>query len=374
MHFRFAPRLVLSAAIIGFVPMGVTAAQGSQDDNTAYGTTAAEFLLLGANARGTALGGSYVAVATDVGGLNANPAATALMTRPGAQFSQYNYVADTKFSWGAIAFPFGGGARAFGIQVGTYGFSDQPVYTAAAPEGTGEFYSVSQTFAGLTFAQNFSDRFSVGFTAKMVSDQLGEASGTAFGVDFGTHFHSNLSGKPIRFAFTLSNLGTKLSYDGDGIRFNGARDRMPGDEDSELTEDAQPSLYRTTAFSLPTVFRVGLAYDVVSSSSSRVTVMGEFNQPSGNKAGFGAGAELAAMRLGGSGFGIAARGSYTMVPAAKYDTDFFGVSAETEGSVGLALGAGINYQTSGFSLGFDYAWKQMGLLGDTNFFTVSLGW
>ncbi|HRP07378.1 MAG TPA: hypothetical protein PLL69_02725, partial [Gemmatimonadales bacterium] len=186
MHFRFAPRLVLSATCFGLVPMAVTAAQGSQDDNTAYGTTAAEFLLLGANARGTALGGSYVAVATDVGGLNANPAATALMTRPGAQFSQYNYVADTKFSWGAIAFPFGGGSRAFGLQVGTYGFSDQPVYTAAAPEGTGEFYSVSQTFAGLTFAQNFSDRFSVGFTAKMVSDQLGEASGTAFAVDFGT--------------------------------------------------------------------------------------------------------------------------------------------------------------------------------------------
>src|SRR5690606_40156521 len=88
--------------------------------------------------------GSYIAVATEVGGLNANPAATALMTRPGAQFSQYDYVGETKLNWGAIAFPFGGGARAFGVQVGTFGFSDQPVYTAAEPDGTGELYSVSE--------------------------------------------------------------------------------------------------------------------------------------------------------------------------------------------------------------------------------------
>lgn len=373
MNRKFAPRLVLSAAIIGLAPVAVSAqGAGGTSDNTGYGTTTAEFLLLGANARGTALGGSYIAVATEVGGLNANPAATALMTRPGAQFSQYDYVGETKLNWGAIAFPFGGGARAFGIQVGTFGFSDQPVYTAAEPDGTGELYSVSETFAAVTFAQNFSDRFSVGFTAKGVFDQLGQASGSAFAVDFGTHFHSNLSGRPIRFAFTLANLGTKLTYDGERLRTDAARDPIPGQDG--ITEEPQPARFRTTPFSLPTVFRVGLAYDVVSQANSRVTLMGEFNQMNSNKAGFGFGAELAAMRLGGTGFGVAARGSWTAYPAENYDEDFTGLTLEKEKSPGLALGAGINYQTPTFSLGFDYAWKTMGLLGDTNFFTVSLGW
>ena len=158
-------RLVLSASALGFVP-GTVSAQQDIADNVAYGTTTAEYLLLGANARGMALGGSYIAVATDVGGLNANPAATALMTRPGAQFSQYDYVAETKFNWGAVAFPFGGGARAFGIQLGTFGFSEQPVYTVENPEGTGEVYSVNETFAAVTFAQNFSDRFSASNAAE----------------------------------------------------------------------------------------------------------------------------------------------------------------------------------------------------------------
>ena len=193
MQMRTSLSLAIAATLTGIMPVSARA-QEDVADNVAYGSTTAEFLLLGANARGTALGGSYIAMATEVGGLNANPAATALMTRPGAQFSQYDYVAETKLNWGAVAFPFGGGARAFGIQLGTFGFSDQPVYTVENPEGTGEVYSVSETFAAITFAQNFSDRFSVGLTAKGVFDQLGQASGSAFAIDFGTLFHSNLSG------------------------------------------------------------------------------------------------------------------------------------------------------------------------------------
>lgn len=373
MNRSFTHRLVLSAALLGFLPAAVTA-QTQNPDNVSYGSTTAEYLLLGANARGSALGGAYIAVATDVGGLNANPAATALMTGPGAQFSQYNYVADTKLNWGAIAFPFGGGSGTFGMQLGTFGFSSQPVYTVQTPDGTGEVYDVSETFAALTYAKNFSDRFSVGFTAKGVFDQLGQASGSAFAVDFGTHFHSAVGGKPIRFAFTLTNLGTKMKYDGDAIRTTAPRQTLPG-EDPVKSED-QPAILRTTGFSLPTVFRVGLAYDLLSGANSRLTVLGEFNQANSNKAGFGFGAELASNKLGGSPFGLAVRGSYSAAPAnnAAY-FDQVGVTRESDEKLqGLALGGGLMYQTASVSLGFDYAWKKMGLLGDTNFFTVSLGW
>jgi hypothetical protein len=34
----------------------------------------------------------------------------------------------------------------------------------------------------------------------------------------------------------------------------------------------------------------------------------------------------------------------------------------------------LNYASEGFLLGFDYAWRYMGVLGGTNFFTVNLGW
>jgi hypothetical protein len=106
--------------------------------------------------------------------------------------------------------------------------------------------------------------------------------------------------------------------------------------------------------------------------------MGEFNQARSNKAAFGFGAELAAGKLGGSGFGVALRGSFSSQPANSYALDSFGVGGDEapddEGMHGLALGGGLMYETSGFNVGFDYAWKNMGLLGDVSFFTVSLGW
>ena len=60
-----------------------TRAAIGQEDNTAYGTTSAEFLLLGAGARGAALGGAFAAIATDVSALYYNPAGAALMSRRG---------------------------------------------------------------------------------------------------------------------------------------------------------------------------------------------------------------------------------------------------------------------------------------------------
>ena len=90
-------------------------AQVQNQDNTAYGGTSGEFLLLGAGARGAALGGAYAALATDVTALYYNPAGLAQMTRPSLMVSTYSYVAQTRYSWVGLALPLGGGARAVGI-------------------------------------------------------------------------------------------------------------------------------------------------------------------------------------------------------------------------------------------------------------------
>ena len=66
-----APGWLLAFGLLNALP-AVAAAQNNtgqpvgQEDNTAYGTTSAEFLLLGAGARGTALGSSFASIVTDV--------------------------------------------------------------------------------------------------------------------------------------------------------------------------------------------------------------------------------------------------------------------------------------------------------------------
>jgi hypothetical protein len=374
-HFS-ARNLALVAALLGGLPALSVAQTDDQinQDNTGYGTTAAEFLLFGAGARGTALGTAFAAIANDVSALYYNPAGIALMPRAGAMVGTYDYVAETRYSWGGIAFPFGGGSRSVGIQVGTFGFRDQPVYTAEQPDGTGSVYSVSQTVAGLSFAQNFSDRFSAGITAKGVFDNLGEASGSAFAVDFGTNFHAQLSGHPIRFSFVVSNLGTNLSYSGSALETDAPRDSIPGE--AEVPQNPQPAEFRTKDFPLPTIFRVGLAYDLIAGDNNRLTLLSDFNQPNNNAAGFSAGGEWMSQRLGGSAFGFALRGSYSYASANNLDPVDPATTAlsDEENLQGLALGGGLNYGTGNFNVGFDYAWKYLGVLGATNFFSVTLGW
>ncbi len=374
MSHRHTVRNLALAALLSGLPAALAAQSDINQDNTAYGTTSGEFLLFGAGARGAALGGAYSSIANDASALFYNPAGIALSPRSNALIGTYDYVADTRYSWAGIMFPFSGGSRAIGLQGGTFGFKDQPIYTVEQPDGTGSTYSVSETFLGLTFAQNFSDRFSAGLTAKGIFDNLGDASGGAFAVDFGTNFHSSLSGHPIRFSFVVANLGTDLSYSGDALSTSTPRTGIPGEQD--VPGNPQPSDLRTKGFNLPTTFRVGLAYDLIAGESNRLVLLSDFNQPNNNGAGFVVGGEWMSQRLGGSPFGFAARGSYSYTAAnnlSPVDQSSTALGDE-ENLQGLALGGGLNYATDNFNLGFDYAWKYLGALGGTNFFSVSVGW
>ncbi len=370
----------LTLALLLALPAGVAAQTDSENlddvvnqNNTPFGATSAEFLLLGAGARGTALGGAFAALTDDVSALYYNPAGAALIDRPGVIVSTYDYVADTRYSWVGLAFPFSGGARTFGLQVGTFGFSDQPVYTVAQPDGTGSVYSVSETFVGLTYAENFSDRFAAGLTGKFIFDNLGDVSGSAFAVDFGTNFHAMLNNHPVRFSFVLANLGTNISYSGDALNAGAPREPLPGEDD--VPNLPQPAELRTKSFPLPTTFRVGLAYDLVAATATRLTLLGDFNQPTNNKAGFVFGSEVAFDRLGGSGFGVMAQASYSYTGANNIDPTQVATALDDEANLqGLAFGGGLNYNSGGFAIGFDYAWKYMGVLGSTNFFTLAIGW
>lgn len=346
-------------------------------DNTAYGTTSGEFLLLGAGARGMALGGAFAALATDVTALYYNPAGLAQLGRPGAVVSTMSYVADTRYTWAGIAFPTAGGARAVGVSFGSFGFGDQPVYTIENPDGDGRVYSVSETFVQGTYSQNFSDRFSAGVSLKFITDKLGSTSASGFAVDFGTNFHAMIGQRPIRAGFVIQNLGSSLQHSGPGVEIGVVPPPPLGTV--PVPREPQPASLRTKEFGLPVMFRVSVALDLVAQGMNRVTFLSEFTQPNNTKPGAGAGLEWIGQNLGNSGFTLAARGSYSIQPDNQLDVGSGAgfVSQEESGSFtsdGLALGGGLTYGKGNLKFGFDYAWRSMGALGSTNFFSFSLGW
>ena len=367
--------LALAAPAAGSLAAQTTAP--TNVDNTGYGTTTAEFLLLGAGARGAALGNGYAALSNDVTALYYNPGGLALLSRPQAMVSTYNYVADTKYTWLGLALPLSGGTRAIGVQMGNFGFSNQPVYTLDNPDGDGTTYSVSETFVGATLSQNFSDRFSAGLSLKFVTDQLGETSASGVALDFGTNFHAMIGDRPIRAAFVIQNLGSNLEATGSALQT--LVNREPPLGTVQIPQDGQPARLRASPWTLPVLFRVGLAYDLYAAGSNRLSLLGEFNQPVNTKPGGGMGLEYALTNLGNSGFSLAARGSYTLIPDNNIDPGAGAgfqttQSTSTFSAEGLALGGGLNYTRGNFSLGFDYAYRNMGPLGNTNFLSFSLGW
>ena len=67
--------LALAGLLVGGFPLALAAQESEINaDNTPYGTTSGEFLLLGASARGAALGNAFQAIANDVSALYYNPA------------------------------------------------------------------------------------------------------------------------------------------------------------------------------------------------------------------------------------------------------------------------------------------------------------
>ena len=348
-------------------------------DNTAYGTTAAEFLLIPATARGAALGGSFSALSNDLGSMHYNPAGLALLDRPGVLATNVNYIADTKYVFGGFAAPFGGGSRAFGFSITTFGFSDQQVYTETDPTGTsGQVYSVAQTAIGMTYGQQFSDRFSAGITAKYIRDQLGDVSGSSVAVDLGTSFHSSLGGKAIRAAFVINNLGGNIRHRGTPLDVLVERQEPIGQQ--PVPQEPARAQLETKDWSLPVSFRVAMAYDAFATASSRLTLLGEFDQPNNSEPGFNLAGEYN-VTLGHSGFSLAGRLGMTYAADDNMDVPAAGTATYAGFESGLSgtqyrvsAGGGLRYARNNFGLGFDYAYRSYGLLGSVNMLGVSLSW
>ena len=240
-----------------------------QANNIPYGTRAGEFLLLPVGARATAMGSAFSAAANDISALFWNPGALATAGAKGAMVSHLDYVAETTHTWAGAAFPFAGGERSLGFQVGVFGFDDQPEYTVENPNGTGRSYSVSNSVLGVTYAQRFNDRFSFGLTGKYISEDLAGVKGTAFAADFGAHY--------------------------------------------------------------------------------------------------------AMMNLGGSDFGFALRGGWNYEP--DNDLDVAASSSNGMNNDGLSAGGGMTYNIGEQSaIGLDYAYRDMGLLGARNMFSLGVRW
>ena len=187
------------------------------------GTTAAQFLKIGAGARALGMGGAQTAVTGDIASIYWNPAALSrIITNAEVTFNHAEWLADINYDFAAAVLPIGG--------LGTFGFSfimlgtpEEEVRTVAFPEGDGRRWDANSLAIGLSYARNLTDRFSIGLNAKFVREAIWSESATGFAFDIGTLYMSEIKG--LNLGASISNFGTTMRLEGRDVYFNDGRNR-----------------------------------------------------------------------------------------------------------------------------------------------------
>lgn len=342
--------LALLIAVVVTTPVRAQSggAQDSPDRGTItkVGTSAAQFLKLGVGARPIALGGSYVAEASDLSALYWNPAGLARLGGMSVQLAHTEYLADVNYNFAAFGTDLGNmGTLALAILFLDSG--NMEVRTADQPEGTGEQFKVQDFAIQASYARSLTDRFSIGGSLKYIQERIWHSSASTVAFDVGTLFTTPF--ERLNLGVSMSNFGPKMRMAGRDILFS--EDPNPNQDgnveivNSELQTDEHP---------LPLLFRVGLSLDAVQVAGHRVLLTTDAAHPNDNSEYINLGGEYSFRDL------VALRVGYRNL-------------FEEDGEQGLTFGGGLNLRVDrSLRARIDYAYADFGRLDQTHWFTVDL--
>jgi hypothetical protein len=313
---------------------------------TKVGTTSAQFLKLGVGARAIALGGAFVAEASDLSAIYWNPAGLATLPGGAVQFNHTKYLADIDYSVAAFGTRLGrlGTLAASIIYLGS---GDMAVRTTAQPDGTGERFSVSNLSIQLGFARSLTDRFSIGTTFKYIREQIWHSSASALAFDVGVLFRTPFD--RLRLGASMANFGPKMQMSGRDILFS----TDPGSNQSGNVEVVNAE-YLMDRHALPLLFRVGVAMDAYTDANHRLLVLVDAAHPNDNSEYVNFGAEY---------------GFRDLVHLRVGHRNTF----ETDGEQGLTYGGGLGLRLDrSIRAQVNYAYADFGLLEATHWFSFDL--
>ncbi|PJB01011.1 MAG: hypothetical protein CO127_05995, partial [Ignavibacteria bacterium CG_4_9_14_3_um_filter_36_18] len=228
------------------------------------GTTAAQFLKIGAGARAIGMGGAYTAMSNDIYSVYYNPAGIA-HTKEGAQvtFNHAEWLASISYDFAAASI----NLEEFGVlfmSLTSLGVPEDKVRTFEFPEGDGRVWDASSLAIGIGFAKKLTENFAIGFQAKYIREAIWNTSANGFALDIGTYYITPFNDLVI--GASVSNFGSKMQLDGRELLFN-----YDPNDDPDTGPNNVVARYESGKFDIPLTFRIGLAMDVIRSRYIRVT-------------------------------------------------------------------------------------------------------
>jgi hypothetical protein len=294
------------------------------------GISAFQSLKIGVGARGVGMGESFVAVANDVSSLYWNPAGLVQGAEDEAMASHTEYVADINHDFFGVAFHLTS-SDVVGAAFSSLHMKDMEITTETQPFGTGRYFTFGDVSVGLTYSRKMTDQFSFGATVRYVEETLDVLKMRSLMVDLGTYYWTGLGS--ARFAVVIANFGADVAPKGTVADFSG---------ESRSTFQA---------FSLPTVFKLGFAFEPVDDDGHRLTASVQLNHPNDNAEHLRFGLE----------YGWQNTAFLRMGLKRTIGQKLFGEDATSEES--YSVGAGVRVPVLGERVEADYAFAQFSRLG-----------
>ena len=309
------------------------------------GTSVGQVLLIEPSSRIAALGNAGVTMTGEIEAAYYNPGSIGTLEVSGVQFTHSMWLADIAYDYVAGSLYLGNFGTIYG-SVTSLNSGEIDVRTVDQPLGTGERYTVSDIAFGLGYGRRISDRFSVGAQLTYLQETIWHSSMSAFAINVGTLYEISENG--LRIGASISNWGTRAKFDGRDLR-------ILYDQGASTHGDnpALPAELFMNDFPLPIIFRVGIGMPVVVDQNNKLYLAVDAFHPSDNTESVSAGAEWMMFNI------FSLRGGYQ---------NLFQVDSE----VGLSLGAGVQYDMSGYELSFDYAWTDHKRLESTQRLTLGV--
>ncbi len=338
MQFNKLVRLACHTLLVGLVMLsGVKAQSGIEPyEIERVGLSGWQFLKINADARYSALGGSFTALSHgDASSVYGNPSSLVDVDNMGVSLGRINWFADISYQTFSLAKSLGDkGVVAVSIASLDVGDIPETINREVAGVGVTESVITGNTFtggdlaAGLSYARKVTDRLSLGGNVRWVEETIAELSMSNISVDFGTTYYTGW--RSLRLAMVARNLGSDKTLSG-------------WDEDIQ----AEPVDIR-----MPIDFRVGLAMDFLDAEDSPhfLTVSVEGSHPNDGPEKLNVGVEYYYNKM------LALRCGYR----GGYDEE------------SITFGGGVQIGFGDFGTGINYAYVPFGRLGTVHMFTLGL--
>lgn len=315
-------------------------------DISKSGTTAAQFLKINIGPRAMGMGTAFTATASDMSAIYWNPAGLANNHSNDGYFNHTNWIADVDVEFAALSSYIDGFGTIGAFVSVAKEIDGEVVRTVEHPEGTGELFDAGGISFGITYARQLTDHFSMGFNFKYIQERIWHMNAQGFAFDIGALYKIDILNE-FRIGASISNFGTKMKLSG--------RDVL---EIKSVGEGNQGNLINTSIeldeFSLPLIFRVGVAADLLKGDAFRFTLGLDAVHPNDHTEYVNVGGEFGWNEI--------------LFVRAGYKSLF-----ERDTEQGLTFGVGFNFRlTNVLKFLFDYAYQDFGRLESVHYISIGI--